>query len=148
MKDLIATIAQASLLLAIALQGSTQDRNAARPVTAERIEPAPPASDSSPIDPSITLRPDAFDAPAATAVAEARKAAGPGGKVAGPAATVPSTSAIPHTAHESGQIKNTNATASEILYACPMHPEVSSATPGTCPKCGMTLVKKETGKEP
>jgi hypothetical protein len=25
-------------------------------------------------------------------------------------------------------------------YTCPMHPEVHSATPGKCPKCGMDLV--------
>jgi FtsP/CotA-like multicopper oxidase with cupredoxin domain len=25
-------------------------------------------------------------------------------------------------------------------YACPMHPEVTSSEPGTCPKCGMTLL--------
>lgn len=28
------------------------------------------------------------------------------------------------------------------LYACPMHPEVTSKTPGTCPKCGMALVER------
>ena len=27
-------------------------------------------------------------------------------------------------------------------YTCPMHPEVQSDKPGKCPKCGMTLVKK------
>src|SRR5204862_5015520 len=25
-------------------------------------------------------------------------------------------------------------------YACPMHPEVTAAEPGTCPRCGMKLV--------
>lgn len=28
-------------------------------------------------------------------------------------------------------------------YVCPMDPEVTSATPGTCPKCGMKLVPKK-----
>jgi DNA-directed RNA polymerase subunit RPC12/RpoP len=27
-------------------------------------------------------------------------------------------------------------------YTCPMHPEVQSEQPGTCPKCGMKLVEK------
>ena len=28
-------------------------------------------------------------------------------------------------------------------YVCPMHPEVTSSEPGTCPKCHMTLVPKQ-----
>lgn len=28
-------------------------------------------------------------------------------------------------------------------YTCPMHPAVSSDQPGTCPICGMALVKKD-----
>ena len=32
--------------------------------------------------------------------------------------------------------------ASATVYACPMHPEVTSASPGHCSKCGMNLVPK------
>ncbi|MDB5258548.1 MAG: hypothetical protein JWM14_3243 [Chitinophagaceae bacterium] len=39
-----------------------------------------------------------------------------------------------------------NASSSEV-YTCPMHPEVISDKPGSCPKCGMDLVKKETIKK-
>jgi len=33
------------------------------------------------------------------------------------------------------------------IYTCPMHPEVRSKTPGSCPKCGMTLVPLEAVKK-
>lgn len=29
-------------------------------------------------------------------------------------------------------------------YTCPMHPEVKSDKPGSCPKCGMDLVLEES----
>lgn len=33
------------------------------------------------------------------------------------------------------------------LYTCPMHPEVKSARPGNCPKCGMALVPQATKQD-
>lgn len=37
---------------------------------------------------------------------------------------------------------NTQVAAKKIEYTCPMHPQVLEDHPGTCPICGMTLVKK------
>jgi FtsP/CotA-like multicopper oxidase with cupredoxin domain len=34
------------------------------------------------------------------------------------------------------------------VYACPMHPEVTAAEPGTCPKCGMKLVAADAPQVP
>jgi hypothetical protein len=31
------------------------------------------------------------------------------------------------------------------VYQCPMHEDVRQATPGQCPKCGMTLVPRAGG---
>ncbi len=31
-------------------------------------------------------------------------------------------------------------------YSCPMHPEVNQAPPGSCPKCGMQLVKRKDAR--
>jgi FtsP/CotA-like multicopper oxidase with cupredoxin domain len=33
-------------------------------------------------------------------------------------------------------------------YACPMHPDVTSSEPGTCPKCGMQLLPKHSEETP
>jgi hypothetical protein len=37
---------------------------------------------------------------------------------------------------------------SQFLYVCPMHENVTSKKPGTCPKCKMKLVRKQVVKEP
>lgn len=36
----------------------------------------------------------------------------------------------------------------DAIFQCPMHPEVASATAGTCPKCGMTLEKVKDPSTP
>jgi hypothetical protein len=49
------------------------------------------------------------------------------------------------TKETSSEMKDTiNTMVTGVQYTCPMHPEVLSDKPGSCPKCGMDLVKKET----
>lgn len=84
--------------------------------------------------PATTLRPDRFDAAAPISVREARRAAYPIHDDGLTGTTAPDAGHDAHKGH--GQEKAT-------LYVCPMHPEVTSATPASCPKCGMALVKKE-----
>ena len=55
------------------------------------------------------------------------------------------------TVFAAGQVKSDTtitkkAISAKAQYTCPMHPEVISDRPGKCPKCGMTLVKKEPAK--
>lgn len=45
----------------------------------------------------------------------------------------------PHAAHKAETAKD--------VYTCPMHPEIIRDKPGTCPICGMDLVKKETNSK-
>lgn len=40
---------------------------------------------------------------------------------------------------------STTTSPAAAVYTCTMHPEVNLPAPGKCPKCGMTLVKKEGG---
>ncbi len=52
--------------------------------------------------------------------------------------------ADPHAGH--GETTGDGETSDETaLFACPMHPEVRSAQPGRCPRCGMELVATPPG---
>jgi len=42
-------------------------------------------------------------------------------------------------APEANDAGHSDAGHADAVYTCPMHPEVKSATPGKCPKCGMDL---------
>lgn len=56
------------------------------------------------------------------------------------AAATPGAAAHDH-GHEEGSAMSSDAgTAS---YVCPMHPEVTSSEPGSCPKCHMKLIPKK-----
>jgi hypothetical protein len=97
--------------------------------------PGPSPVSRSPHDPS---NPNATEGvtPSATATASSVAAAGtgPGDVHAG------------HGAPVSPTAPNTSAATSDggvTLYDCPMHPEVTSQRPGSCPECGMTLVPKK-----
>ncbi len=60
-----------------------------------------------------------------------------------PLTAAPSTTGV---APPSAEMHDHSAHASAdagVTYTCPMHPEVQSSTPGSCPKCGMTLVPKK-----
>ncbi|HED53742.1 MAG TPA: copper-translocating P-type ATPase [Phycisphaerales bacterium] len=37
---------------------------------------------------------------------------------------------------------------SDVLYTCPMHPEIRHRGPGVCPKCGMALEPVDAGADP
>lgn len=101
-----------------------------------------------PEQPASILRPDPVDAPAATSVLDAQRAAEMSGEHAGHG-----TGTYRHVdagrgpeAHEGSEHHEHGSEEGEAaLYVCPMHPEVTSKTPGTCPKCGMKLVERREG---
>jgi hypothetical protein len=83
---------------------------------------------------SAALDPSNPDAP------EAPPAALPGA-FAAPPPDVPAPSEAPQGAGHAQHGRSTAAPdAGATVYTCPMHPEVRSSKPGSCPKCGMKLV--------
>ena len=124
-----------------------------------------------PGQPAKTLQPDSLDAPAATSVIDAQRAAEMGQGMAGghgghgghgvgryrhvdagrgPEAYLEEDqppgagSGNESQQHDHGSVGGDHSGAQEAagLYVCPMHPDVTSDKPGTCPKCGMALVER------
>lgn len=61
------------------------------------------------------------------------------------AATAPASSsaaALPAVAVASAEALPGTAPPTTSLYVCPMHPQITSETPGSCPICGMALVAR------
>ena len=98
--------------------------------------PPPRYSAVSPADPEA---PEAATPPPAPALAGETEpeVPGPAGEAAKPAP-----------GHE-GHSMPAAPGPSDEAYSCPMHPEVRQASPGSCPKCGMTLVERnDTRQQP
>ncbi|HLL52614.1 MAG TPA: heavy metal-binding domain-containing protein [Myxococcaceae bacterium] len=67
------------------------------------------------------------------------------------AATAPHAHHAHHAAHPGeGHAHPAAATApaSPIVYSCPMHPEVTQAEPGRCPRCKMKLTPRNLEGDP
>ncbi len=98
-----------------------------------------------PGQPASTLEPGSLDAPAPTSVSDSARSEEMAQTMTSPG------HAMAHGEYVHQDVGRDAAPTQhemrghdeEPVYTCPMHPDVKSGTPGTCPKCGMTLVKKE-----
>ena len=118
-----------------------------QPVSAEH--PASPrGAEARPIPPSLALRPETQDSQRTQSPVAAPEASGPvprhvhgtqhGAKlpeVPGQTQIAPAPATVLPAEQETG-----------TTYVCPMHPDVIQTKPGSCPKCGMKLIKKELKK--
>ena len=98
--------------------------------------PGPIAVSQSPRDPSNPAAPEGATAPSSA--------------IAPPVAAMDEHAHHQHHAHDHGaqgartpDAASVDSGSAEAVYACPMHPAVTSPTPGRCPECGMNLIQKK-----
>ena len=125
-------LVSASLAFALVLLGACSP--SAAPVSQSATDPSNP---SAPEGPAAAV--------AAPAPPSVTSASAPGDAHAGHShddhgGATPTTSTSSTTASASAA---SAAPSQGVTYVCPMHPEVTSATPGVCPKCNMKLVPKK-----
>jgi Cu(I)/Ag(I) efflux system membrane fusion protein len=111
-----------------------------------RISTAAKYWDKSP-EPAASASPGGSTSPASGA-APAPEPQRPGTPSSPPARAPRANPASASGASSPASTPSAKAAAPDIVWTCPMHPEVQLDKPGECPKCGMTLVPKPRGGSP
>ena len=117
-----------------------------------------PAPTFSPVSPADAAAPEAATPPPAPALTGSGELADPpeppsfqepveghqGHSMEGmPSPGTADTSKPSHDAHDAHAGHGTPAPGAKAgTYTCPMHPQVAAESPGSCPICGMPLIKK------
>ena len=126
------------VLAAVAVLAGCPKPNAEPPTPTPIAAPtAPPSPDVTPPPAAATTPSPAATAPSAVKLTEPPAAPKPGN----PAFPAPKKLAADH-AVQPASASHKTSDQHAVVYTCPMHPEVTSSTPGKCPKCHMNLEKK------
>ncbi|MBZ4415313.1 heavy metal-binding domain-containing protein [Myxococcus sp. RHSTA-1-4] len=128
--------ALASLLVLAACASAEPKRP---PATLDPSNPDAPEAPHASLPGTLTAAP-----PSAQSPTESPEAGHARHGAAAPASTRDAGTTAPgHEHHGSASQPPARDAGTATVYTCPMHPEVRSETPGTCPICGMKLVPEQ-----